>query len=795
MKHFSVPITKINKDQQMVWGYASTPARDFDGDVITLDALKGALPDYMEFANIREMHDMVAVGVTKEAEVDDKGLYIGAKIVDPMAWLKVKEGVYKAFSIGGNATARDPADAHTITGLQLVEISLVDRPANPEAIIDVFKAVRSAMSEVTEDGLRSELVAAVNALSGDALKSAIAAFRKAAPPAEVVKAAEPEPVVKPAPAAADSTVQETPAKRIARCLKAAGPTSKLAGAVAKAVGFNDKQFTNIMGLDQIALSNWLGNNTGLLESIEKGVPTSLFDAPAEQAHKPAPKPLAFDLPSDGDDTPEVLAKKKAEGQDDKPEGDYGSHEDAGYADAGYQKDGKPRYPLKDGGKWSEERIRAAWNYINKPKNAAKYSSEDAEKIKSKIISAWKAQIDSAGPPSAEKALQPNTEKKVTKAISQVLDAKGDLRKGLMTAMAALGLLDRLDGLQKSVAAEEAREGDGSTAGSRFMELLKMMSDVVKSYVEEEVGEMLEGEGDGYPSGYADYIAYGAKANNLVKRMGFHGDRIAKSFEEIAGDRTGARNFDNLIKFAEEVIAKSTPSGESGDWAGSGMPTMQMDIKQDWKEAAQTMHDACVKAGATCAVQKAKGDVKCAACGHMNDQDAEKCEKCDKAMSKSAKADKPAKTDDVNKGKKKPAAAEDDSDDGDDEDESTDGDDDNDEDDDGGNDNPKKPNKTKKKSAKVDKGITVDLLATAISAAMEASPLAKSVKEMQERFESITKNPAKPGKAVPKTDDVTKGAGGDKDKPSDDQAKKAQTPDEVLKGILSRPNIARNTSVE
>ena len=42
------------------------------------------------------MHSHSAVGVAHGAEMDDKGLYLSAHIVDPLAWQKVKAGVYKA---------------------------------------------------------------------------------------------------------------------------------------------------------------------------------------------------------------------------------------------------------------------------------------------------------------------------------------------------------------------------------------------------------------------------------------------------------------------------------------------------------------------------------------------------------------------------------------------------------------------------------------------------------------------------------------------------------------------------
>jgi phage head maturation protease len=133
-------ITKIDEAQRMVFGYASTEALDSQGEIVKREALEAALPDYMRFANIREMHQPSAVGVATEAELDARGLYLAAHIVDPTAWDKVTSGVYKGFSIGGSVVSRDRAEKHVITGVRLSEISLVDRPANPEAVFTMFKA-------------------------------------------------------------------------------------------------------------------------------------------------------------------------------------------------------------------------------------------------------------------------------------------------------------------------------------------------------------------------------------------------------------------------------------------------------------------------------------------------------------------------------------------------------------------------------------------------------------------------------------------------------------------------------
>lgn len=134
-----------------VWGWASTGAVDSDGEIITPEAMKAALPDYMKFGAVREMHQSKAAGTAIEAEVKDDGkTWFGAHVVDSEAVRKVKANVYKGFSIGGKVTDRDEMNKSIIKGIKLVEVSLVDRPANPEAVITIMKAERTAEDDVTE---------------------------------------------------------------------------------------------------------------------------------------------------------------------------------------------------------------------------------------------------------------------------------------------------------------------------------------------------------------------------------------------------------------------------------------------------------------------------------------------------------------------------------------------------------------------------------------------------------------------------------------------------------------------
>ncbi len=180
---FYVPFSKVDEDKKLVSGIATSEAIDSYGDIVRITAIEKALPEYLEFGNIREMHGPSAVGTIKEHDLDKKkkNLHITVKVVDDAAWEKVIEGVYKGFSIGGNIidavflqvevpasviTDNDEIDEKLLkqyasgeldcekeedtvwvyTGgfeileLELIEISLVDRPACPEALIDSFKS-------------------------------------------------------------------------------------------------------------------------------------------------------------------------------------------------------------------------------------------------------------------------------------------------------------------------------------------------------------------------------------------------------------------------------------------------------------------------------------------------------------------------------------------------------------------------------------------------------------------------------------------------------------------------------
>jgi len=132
-----------------VHGIASSEVVDDQGEIVRADAMRVAIPDYMRFPALREMHQLSAAGTTLEAEVGDDGATrIVAHVVDPIAIAKVRNQVYRGFSIGGRVTQREPGNPKAITGLVLNEISLVDRPANPESIFDCWKAASGISGKV-----------------------------------------------------------------------------------------------------------------------------------------------------------------------------------------------------------------------------------------------------------------------------------------------------------------------------------------------------------------------------------------------------------------------------------------------------------------------------------------------------------------------------------------------------------------------------------------------------------------------------------------------------------------------
>lgn len=126
-----VEIAKVDEEERIAWGWAyayvdenGQPVVDFSGQIIdAADVRKMAERFTMESRRGAEMHKSHVGYVMHSIVIDDdvakalgvstrkRGWYIGFKVLDDAAWAKVKDGTYKAFSIGGVANVEVLSDA------------------------------------------------------------------------------------------------------------------------------------------------------------------------------------------------------------------------------------------------------------------------------------------------------------------------------------------------------------------------------------------------------------------------------------------------------------------------------------------------------------------------------------------------------------------------------------------------------------------------------------------------------------------------------------------------------------
>lgn len=128
--------------------YASTKDKDRWGDIVEPEAFKNALEMYMLNPIVLLQHDMdKPIWVVEDARIDEKGLYIKAKITENEDWVfsKLVNGVLRSFSIWYRVKDYEDRDVYNsewvymwsefvIKDLELYEISVVSVPMNPYAL-------------------------------------------------------------------------------------------------------------------------------------------------------------------------------------------------------------------------------------------------------------------------------------------------------------------------------------------------------------------------------------------------------------------------------------------------------------------------------------------------------------------------------------------------------------------------------------------------------------------------------------------------------------------------------------
>lgn len=151
--NLSFPIAKVDKEKRTVSGFATLDNIDRHGDIVTSDASEKAFEQFR--GNLREMHQPIAIGKVLSFHPEDffdkksgktyKGIYVNTYVSKGAqdTWEKVLDGTLTGFSIGGNivTSSFEPGEdvnsdeRRVIKEYDLMELSLVDSPANPLASI------------------------------------------------------------------------------------------------------------------------------------------------------------------------------------------------------------------------------------------------------------------------------------------------------------------------------------------------------------------------------------------------------------------------------------------------------------------------------------------------------------------------------------------------------------------------------------------------------------------------------------------------------------------------------------
>src|SRR5690349_22805924 len=139
----AMPISKIDKENRLVSGFATLDNVDTSKDVVTAEASKGAFERFR--GNIREMHQPIAAGRLVDFKEEEffhdgefyRGIYATAYISKGAqdTWEKVLDGTLSGFSIGGNIVEQETKfvkdagpNGETIRYIEkydLIELSLV----------------------------------------------------------------------------------------------------------------------------------------------------------------------------------------------------------------------------------------------------------------------------------------------------------------------------------------------------------------------------------------------------------------------------------------------------------------------------------------------------------------------------------------------------------------------------------------------------------------------------------------------------------------------------------------------
>lgn len=207
-RHITIPDLHVKQDDSGEWiieGYASTDAVDSYNEIVDPKAFTPYLSKFREFPVLLLNHEWGSqpIGKIVDAEIRERGLWIKALIskTAPDVWMLINEGILKAFSIGfiGKRLEEsfDDNKPSIWREVELVEISVVNVPANREALfaisktrgLNLFPRQPSTPNE-RGTGMPEMTLDQVKGVVGDEIKSLNPTIQAAAAQAAASKSAE-----------------------------------------------------------------------------------------------------------------------------------------------------------------------------------------------------------------------------------------------------------------------------------------------------------------------------------------------------------------------------------------------------------------------------------------------------------------------------------------------------------------------------------------------------------------------------------------------------------------------------
>lgn len=154
---FHATVKKVEGDKRVIEGFVSTSDLDRVRDIVKPEAFREALTNYLKspvlFYNHRTWE--LPIGKVTTAEIKKKGFFVRAEVIESehpdlatanAVWELVEAGVLKAFSFGFHILESmiDPeAKIRVIKRLELLEVSIVGIPANPNATFSIAKGIET----------------------------------------------------------------------------------------------------------------------------------------------------------------------------------------------------------------------------------------------------------------------------------------------------------------------------------------------------------------------------------------------------------------------------------------------------------------------------------------------------------------------------------------------------------------------------------------------------------------------------------------------------------------------------